>query len=180
MSRIGRLERVDEQTDCGPPLRETIMNRRTFALSFLVLALAACASRSSSTAVGIQGLPSIIRVSEWPFWIEIPLGTTDYARIWRTTLDVVSERHAIAVMDKEGGYLRTEWKATPDQSQESRYTMRVKPSDAKIRMGVEVRSMKSGEFLRDLYNRPDSPWASVYKELQSRLVDVAGAASGTP
>lgn len=130
-----------------------------------------CASRPSGP-VGIQGLPPIIRVSEWPFWTEIPLGTTDYNRIWRTTLDIVSERHAIAVMDKEGGYMRTEWKATPDQTQESRYTMRIKPTESKIRMGIEVRSMKNSEYLRDLYNRADSPWASVYKELQSRLVNV--------
>ena len=146
------------------------MKYRWTILTALLLITSGCAARPSGP-VGIQGLPPIIRVSEWPFWAEIPLGTTDYNRIWRTTLDIVSERHAIAVMDKEGGYMRTEWKTTPDQSQESRYTMRIKASESKIRMGIEVRSTKSGEYLVNLYNRADSPWASVYKELQSRLVE---------
>ena len=142
-----------------------------YALFPMLVLLAGCAAKRT-TAVGIQGLPPVIRVSEWPFWAEIPLGTTDYARMWKTTLDVVSERHAIAVMDKEAGYLRTEWKATLDQSQESRYTIRIKPTESKIRMGIEVRTVKTSEYLRDLLNRPDSPWAGVYKELQSRLVQV--------
>jgi len=60
--------------------------------------------------IGLTGLPAQISVTEWPFWVDIPIESKDYDRTWKTVIDVVSERAAIGVLDKESGYIRTEWR----------------------------------------------------------------------
>jgi hypothetical protein len=134
------------------------------------LGLAGCAATPS--ALGVAGLPRTINVSDWPFWIDIPIQITDFERIWRTTLDIVTERHAIAVMDKESGYIRSEWRTDPARTEESRYTLRVRLAESKIRMGIEVRRLPSQRYVAALNNTPATPWTSVYKELQDRLASL--------
>jgi hypothetical protein len=150
--------------------------RATLAASLLaaVLWLPACAAGmvERGAAVGVAGLPATINVGEWPFWVDIPVEATDYDRIWRTTLDVITERHAVAVMDKESGYVRSEWRTSPGQREESRYTFRIRPTESKIRMGVEVRLLPSMAFPPTLNNSPSTPWTAVYNELRARLVNV--------
>jgi hypothetical protein len=137
------------------------------AVMLLALVVAGCAPKQ--TAVGVGSLPPVVRVAEWPFWLDVPIVETDYERLWRTTLDIVTERHAIGTMDKESGYVRTEWRPSADRSSESRYTLRIRPTESRIRMGIEVRLLSDLSYPTVLYNRPDTPWTSVYNELRQRL-----------
>jgi hypothetical protein len=144
--------------------------RLPLGLLILVLGLPACAA--TPTTVGVAGLPRTINVSEWPFWIDIPMEVTDYDRIWRLTLEIVTERHAIAIMDRESGYIRTEWRSDPERTEESRYTFRIRLAESKTRMGVEVRRLPSQRYAAVLNNTPATPWTAVYKELQARLASL--------
>lgn len=138
-------------------------------LAALALASAGCATAVQEGPVGVGSLPRTVNVGEWPYWLDIPLNEEDYDRVWRTTLDVVAERHAVGVMDKESGYIRTEWKTGPGGTEESRYTFRIRVSESKIRMGVEVRSLPSQQYAAVLNNTPATPWTAVYNELRQRL-----------
>jgi hypothetical protein len=141
---------------------------RIFVTVGLAWLLSGCAT--TPPPVGVSSLPPIMNVSEWPHWLDIPLdGSADYERMWRTTIDIVSERHALSTIDKEAGYLRTEWRPSADRSHEARYTLRIRPDESRIRMGIEVRLLPSLSQPRVLYNRPDTPWTSVYNELRQRL-----------
>jgi len=140
--------------------------------------------------IGLTGLPAQISVTEWPFWVDIPIESKDYDRTWKTVIDVVSERAAIGVLDKESGYIRTEWRpvdvstalytsgtmgrgaavATTNQTGEQRYTFRIRQSEGKIRMGVESRLMPSQRWATGLRNIPNAPWVGIHRELQDRLV----------
>jgi hypothetical protein len=143
--------------------------QRLTVLALTLAILGGCSSGVARQPVGVAGLPPTINVAEWPFWIDIPVEAKDYDRIWRTTLDVTTERHAISVMDKESGYVRTEWRTNPGQTEESRYTFRIRPQESKIRMGVEVRALPSQRFATVLNNTPATPWTAVYNELRDRL-----------
>lgn len=87
---------------------------RVFTASLPVMAFIVtlgCASRPPlQESVGLAGLPARITVHEWPYWVDIPIESKDFERTWRTVIDVVSERAAIGVLDKESGYVRTEWR----------------------------------------------------------------------
>ena len=142
--------------------------------------------------IGLAGLPPTITVSEWPFWVDVPIESKDFDRTWRTLIDIVSERAAIGVMDKESGYLRTEWRpvdlasgmiftgrdlkgreivVNSSMTGEQRYTFRVRQNDGKIRMGIEARMMPSQRWANGLRNLPNTPWVSIHRELQDRLVN---------
>jgi hypothetical protein len=142
--------------------------RALAAAVVLAVLVAGCAS-APPQPVGVGSLPPVVNVSEWPFWLDVPIGEADYERLWRTTLDIVTERHAIGTMDKESGYVRTEWRPSADRSHESRYTLRIRPTESKIRMGIEVRLLPGLGYPTVLYNRADTPWTSVYNELRQRL-----------
>lgn len=140
--------------------------------------------------VGLTGLPAQITVNEWPFWVDIPIESKDFDRTWKTVMDVVSERAAIGVLDKESGYVRTEWRpvdmsvtlytglrdgrgrsiVSQGSTSEQRYTFRIRQSESKIRMGVEARLMPSQRWATGLKNIPNAPWVSIHRELQDRLV----------
>ena len=171
------------------------MLRSRFAGLFVVgLTLSGCASAPpppEPQQVGLAGLPPTITVSEWPFWVDIPMESKDYDRTWRTLIDIVSEKAAIGVLDKESGYVRTEWRpvdistamllggkdargrdivVTASMTGEQRYTFRVRQADGKIRMGIEARVMPSQQWATGLRNLPNAPWVSIHRELQDRLV----------
>lgn len=149
--------------------------------------------------IGLTGLPARITVAEWPFWIDIPIESKDYDRTWKTVIDVVSERAAIGVLDRESGYIRTEWRpvdistsiystttsastmsgrggkttttsSVVTSSGEQRYTFRIRQAEGKIRMGIEARLMPSQQWPTGLRNVPGSPWVGIHRELQDRLV----------
>lgn len=141
-------------------------------LILLVLGLGCGGGGGFSGPVGVAGMPRTINVSDWPFWIDIPVQTEDFERIWRTTIDIVSERHAVSVMDKESGYLRTEWRPDARRTEESRYTMRIRPSESRIRMGIEVRELPSQLYVTVLNNSPATPWTAMYQEMRDRLASV--------
>lgn len=106
-------------------------------------------------------------------------------------VDVVGERAAVAVMDRESGYMRTEYKSsstiygrTPtdrmgraivsagEGAVEERYTVRIRPQESKIRLGVEARFRGTNNYAAWLVNTSNSPWTSVYRELQQRLASM--------
>lgn len=140
--------------------------------------------------VGLTGLPAMITVNEWPFWVDIPIESKDFDRTWKTVIDVVSERAAIGVLDKESGYVRTEWRPVdmavtlytgmmtrggrPIESEnttsEQRYIFRIRQAEGKIRMGIEARLMPSQRWAVGLKNIPNAPWVGIHRELQDRLV----------
>ena len=161
--------------------------------AFLLTATAAfgCASAPPPPPVqpvGLTGLPAQITVTEWPFWVDIPIESKDYDRTWKTVIDVVSERAAIGVLDRESGYVRTEWRPVDvataiytgtdergrplitNQTGEQRYTFRIRQSEGKIRMGIESRLMPSQRWATGLRNIPNAPWVGIHRELQDRLV----------
>lgn len=168
------------------------MRRSIVSLLVAGLALHGCASAPPPPPqpVGLAGLPPTITVSEWPFWVDIPIETKDYDRTWKTLIDIVSERAAIGVLDKESGYIRTEWRpvdistamllgrddrgkpmaVSASMTGEQRYTFRVRLSDSKIRMGIEARVMPSQRWATGLRNLPNAPWVGIHRELQDRLV----------
>lgn len=90
------------------------MSRSCLAALFVVTStiLGGCASTPPPPPepIGLAGLPARITVSEWPFWVDISTESKDFERTWRVVIDIVSERAAIGVLDKESGYVRTEWR----------------------------------------------------------------------
>jgi hypothetical protein len=120
--------------------------------------------------------------------VDIPMETKDFDRTWKTVVDIVSERAAIGVLDKESGYVRTEWRPVDlsvtlfeglvtrggvipaETTSEQRYTFRIRPTESKIRMGIEARLMPSQRWATGLRNSPSAPWVGIHRELQDRLV----------
>ncbi|MDA1081702.1 MAG: hypothetical protein O2973_08490 [Gemmatimonadetes bacterium] len=151
----------------------------------IVLSLS-CAGGPPPSPIAIAALPREIRVQEWPYWIDIPMQEKNVDRIWRVVIDVIGERAAVAVMDRESGYMRTEYKpsntmygraptdrtlartvvAAGEGAVEERYTVRIRPLESKIRLGVEVRFRGTNEYAAWLVNTNNSPWTAVYRELQ--------------
>ena len=169
---------------------------RRLLASFVVAIPAAlsvsCASGPPPQPVAIMAFPREIRVDEWPYWIDIPMEEKNVDRIWRVVVDVVGERAAVAVMDRESGYMRTEYKssstmygraptdrtmgraivAAGEGAVEERYTVRIRPQESKIRLGVEVRFRGTNNYAAWLVNTNNSPWTAVYRELQQRLASM--------
>ncbi len=113
-------------------------------------------------------------ISEYPHWRDVHVETRDYDRIWTTVVDTLGERYTFAVMDKEGGYIKTEWKYADGSAYEDfftsyntstqwRYIARIYPKLGKIRFGFD----KSGP----ISYRADDPkiWSGIPEELQARL-----------
>jgi len=169
-----------------------MLSKSLVAVMVSAFALYGCGSAAppAPQQVGLAGLPPTITVSEWPFWVDIPIESKDFDRTWKTLIDIVSERAAIGVMDKESGYLRTEWRpvdittglvvldmrgrattVAANSSGEQRYTFRVRQADSKIRMGIEARVMPSQRWASGLRNLPNTPWVGIHRELQDRLVN---------
>jgi hypothetical protein len=113
-------------------------------------------------------------IAEYPHWRDVHVETRDYDRIWRTVVDTLGERYTFAVMDKEGGYIKTEWKHADGSNYEDfftsyntstqwRYIARIYPKLGKIRFGFD----KSGPITY----RADDPniWSGIPEEMQARL-----------
>ena len=162
----------------------------TFLFSSALVLGCASAPVAQPEPVGLTGLPAQITVNEWPFWVDIPIESKDFDRTWKTVIDVVSERAAIGVLDKESGYVRTEWRPVDmavtlytglktrggqaiegdNSTSEQRYTFRIRQAESKIRMGIEARLMPSQRWAVGLKNIPNAPWVGIHRELQDRLV----------
>jgi len=162
-----------------------MLSTRFAALVTATVIVIGCASAPvvPPEPVGLTGLPARITVGEWPFWVDIPMETKDFDRTWKTVVDIVSERAAIGVLDKESGYVRTEWRPVDlrvtlydlnffveGSTSEQRYTFRIRPAESKIRMGIEARIMPSQRWATGLRNVPNAPWVGIHRELQDRLV----------
>lgn len=147
------------------------------ALAALFAGLDACAPAAAPEPAPVAPVADVVQVREWPFWTDVPIGTTDYDRIWRTAIDVVSEHNAVAVMDKEGGYMRTEWKVNASRDEEFRYTLRIRPAERRIRLGLEVRDPRTGASPAAVNNDDRAPWRVIGREMQDRLGQVTPTGS---
>ena len=148
------------------------------SLRWLTMAVAlgvtsGCAAKAPVRVAAIASLPAEINVREWPYWLDIPIQSTNSDRVWRTVIDVIGERAAIRIMDREGGYLQTEWRASDVRYRqyltEERMTIRIKTPEGRIRMGIESRLRGTTTLTATLVNSTDAGWTSVYRELQQRL-----------
>src|SRR4051812_32258495 len=128
-----------------------MMDRSRAAMLLAAVAMIGCGGGAppAPQPIGLAGLPPTITVSEWPFWVDIPIESKDYDRTWKTLIDIVSERAAIGVLDKESGYVRTEWRpvdiatglivldsrgrpsvVAANSTGEQRYTFRIRQADS--------------------------------------------------
>lgn len=154
------------------------MHTKRFSLRWLALAVAlaattGCAAKAPVRVAAIASLPAEIAVREWPYWVDIPIQSTNADRVWRTVIDVIGEKAAIRIMDKEGGYLQTEWRSSDvrfgQYLTEERMTIRIKTSEGRIRMGIESRYRGTTTLTATLINTAEAGWTAVYRELQQRL-----------
>lgn len=143
------------------------------AMSVSVLGTAGCGPKQPVRVAAIASLPAEIAVREWPYWVDIPIQSTNSDRVWRTVIDVVGERAAIRIMDREGGYLQTEWRSSDvrigSYLTEERMTIRIKTAEGRIRMGIESRLRGTTTLTATLVNTAEAGWTAVYRELQQRL-----------
>jgi hypothetical protein len=151
----------------------TRFSLRWLPAAVLLAAAAGCAAKAPVRVAAIASLPAEIAVREWPYWVDIPIQSTNADRVWRTVIDVVGERAAIRIMDREGGYLQTEWRSSDvrfgQYLTEERMTIRIKTSEGRIRMGVESRYRGTTTLTATLVNTAEAGWTAVYRELQQRL-----------
>lgn len=86
---------------------------------------------------------------------------------------MVGERAAIRIMDREGGYLQTEWRASDVRIGQfltgERMTIRIKTSEGRIRLRIESRFRGGTTLTATLINTAEAGWTAVYRELQQRL-----------
>jgi hypothetical protein len=83
----------------------------------------------------------------------------------------------MASVDLAGGMILTDAKGRVFQTPppnlgatgEDRYTFRLRPSESKIRMGIEARLMPSQRSPAGLRNVMSAPWVGIHRELQDRL-----------
>ena len=69
------------------------------SLRWLTMAVAlgvtsGCAAKAPVRVAAIASLPAEINVREWPYWLDIPIQSTNSDRVWRTVIDVIGERAA--------------------------------------------------------------------------------------
>ena len=154
-------------------MQTTQYSLRWLAMAVAVVATAGCAAKAPVRVAAIASLPAEITVREWPYWVDIPIQSTNQDRVWRTVIDVVGERAAIRIMDREGGYLQTEWRSSDvrfgQYLTEERMTIRIKTSEGRIRMGIESRYRGTTTLTTTLVNTAEAGWTAVYRELQQRL-----------
>jgi hypothetical protein len=138
-----------------------------------LVATAGCAAKAPVRVAAIASLPAEIAVREWPYWVDIPIQSSNQDRVWRTVIDVVGERAAIRIMDREGGYLQTEWRSSEVRFgqflTEERLTIRIKTGEGRIRMGIESRYRGTTTLTATLINTAEAGWTAIYRELQQRL-----------
>lgn len=160
-------------------MRTLLSVRRVLLLSCIgtvCLGMLSCAGGAVQQPIGVNNLPGVIQVSDWPYWLDIPVEETDIERLWRTVIDVVGERAAISVMDQTSGYLRTEFRQSPitygGRASQERYTIRLRPREGRIRFGLEVRVPPKNTYPSSIINTVQAPWTAIYRELQQRLVTI--------
>ena len=116
------------------------------------------------------------QVTDWPLWRDVAVETKDYERMWRTTLDVISEKYSVEVMDKSGGYMKTEWKSLNDKDmygnpvQNSyRFTAKLFPTESRVRFGVEIKDVLTGTLVSAVAADDRILFQGMAEELQARL-----------
>ncbi|MBN1571799.1 MAG: hypothetical protein JW984_01245 [Deltaproteobacteria bacterium] len=113
-------------------------------------------------------------VSEWPHWTEIPTNKSEFESIWKTVLDVLTEKAAINTMDKEAGYIVTEWK-NAGRGDEWRYTVKIYNERKVVKYGYEIRWIATQKYFSlpdEFYNDIQSPWGMIYYPLKERLQSI--------
>ena len=116
---------------------------------------------------GCRGSVKMQRIDQWPAWQDIETSASP-ENVWKTTLDVLTERHAIAVSDRSAGYVRTEW-TNESKAEEWRWTAKIFPDENRVRIGFESRVRKSQRYVQQVSTDPQSIFRQVPTELQDRL-----------
>jgi hypothetical protein len=135
----------------------------------LVIALIGCTVTSPPVSF-FSSRPSI-KVIEWPFWHDVKVESTNSDHIWTTVMDVLTEHSAIAILEKESGYMQTEWKNRVDKgyNDEWRFTAKIFPEQQLVRVGFEARWVDEDEYVSRIYTDEESLWRQVVKEIEDRL-----------
>jgi hypothetical protein len=131
-------------------------------------------------------------IGSWPYWKDVQVSCRDYDVMWRTTVDVLSEDYPIEVLDKDGGYLKTEWKVytVPNPSTDSgfendavRYSAKIYPATGIIRLGAEIKNNDTGVFFTTIKGDATAfnqfVWRGIPEQLQLRLKDAKSQASSS-
>lgn len=130
--------------------------------------------------------PPVTHINSWPYWKDVQVDSRDYDAMWRTAVDVLSENYPIEVLDKDAGYLKTEWKiyTVPNPSTDSgfendavRYSAKVFPTTGIIRLGVEMKNNDTGVFFNVIKGDTTAfnafVWKGIPEQLQARLKNSA-------
>lgn len=138
-------------------------------LMLMVIALIGC-TVTSPTVSFVSSRPTI-KVEEWPFWHDVRVDSTDYDHVWTTVMDILSEQSAIAILEKEAGYIQTEWKNRVDKgyNDEWRFTAKIFPEQQLVRVGFEARWVDEQEYVSTIYTDEESLWRQVVKQIEDRL-----------
>jgi hypothetical protein len=140
----------------------------------LILSVYSCVTPPPPTPASTTYRPTTT-INEWPYWTDIPTSKGDFDSIWKTVIDVVTEIVAIKTMDKEAGYIVTEW-TNRGYSDEYRYTVKIYPEKKIVKYGYENRDISTQKYgklpYKDSYTDIQSPWGRVYYPLRDRLQSV--------
>ena len=118
-----------------------------------------------------------VKYSKWPVWRDVPIETSNYERIWRTTVDILSENFALEVMDKASGYVRTGWIYLfgVKPALQRRYTVKIYPEEGRIRIGIEVKPVGREEYIHPKMAwkiGAEKLWGEIPQEIRNRLREV--------
>jgi hypothetical protein len=101
----------------------------------------------------------------------VKVESTDYDHVWTTLLDILSEHSAIAILEKESGYIQTEWKNRVDKgyNDEWRFTAKIFLEQQLVRVGFEAMWVDEEEYLSTIYSDEESLWRQVVQQIEERL-----------
>ncbi len=106
----------------------------SLAVFFIAIYMLSCASTPTAP---VDTRPSVT-VYSWPFWVEYPVDSGDYERIWKVVLDVVSENWTIDVVDKESGYIQTTRVGYYNYNYDIIYTIKIFPDRKLVKIGATL------------------------------------------
>ena len=143
-------------------------SRRLFVASLLigtVLTSSSCSHSAPQTFVRSADQSGV--------WKSIELAeTSDKARLWSTTVDALTTKYDIEVLDRDSGYLRTTWKFTTveagnvDRNYRTRFIAKFNNSWTVLQVKSEAEWLYSGNWVTGYDSKT---LEDVYGDLQGRL-----------
>jgi len=148
-----------------------LLNQTEVLLYIVSFSLLSVGCGVTAPSVSLVTSRPTMKVSDWPFWQDVKVESDDYDKVWTTVLDILSEQSAIAVLEKQSGYIQTEWKNRIDKSynDEWRFTAKILPDQNLVRVGFESRWVDTREYVSRIYADDQSLWKQVIREIEDRL-----------